>query len=120
MSVSVCLLVKVMLHYSAFQPLERRFALFCSTKISFAQPTLAMAYTENFHWGRGHAVAYGGHFYFLSAVCDVIIARHIPVSKPMFWRSLLTQHAYSSTHTLLISCVITLNINYQRIRRKYT
>ena len=32
----------------------------------------------------------------------------------MFWRSLLTHYAYSSTRTLLILCVIALNINYQR------
>jgi len=70
--------------------------------------------------GEGvHSVAYSGHFYFLSAVCDVILGSHIPVSKSMFWRSLLTQYAYSSTHTLLISCVIALNINYQRCKLGY-
>jgi len=31
------------------------------------------------------------------AVCDVIISRHIHVCKPMFWWSVLTQHAYSGT-----------------------
>ena len=45
--------------------------------------------------------------------CDFTIWRHIHVSKPTFWRSLLTQYAYSSTRTLLTLCVITLNINYQ-------
>jgi len=30
------------MYLSAFQPLERRFTLFCLTKISFAQPTLGL------------------------------------------------------------------------------
>jgi len=47
-----------------------------------------VAYAENFHGGFLSA-AYGGHFYFVCAVCDVIIRRHIHVSKPTFWRSLL-------------------------------
>jgi len=34
-------------------------------------------------------VAYGGHFYLMCAVCDVTIWRHIHVSKPTFWWSLL-------------------------------
>jgi len=33
------ILSNVMFYSSAFQPFQRRFALFCSTKISFAQPT---------------------------------------------------------------------------------
>jgi len=37
-----------------------------------------------------HSVAYGGHLYLGFALCDVTIWRHIPVSKPTFWRSLLT------------------------------
>ena len=45
-------------------------------------------------------------------------------AKMLVWRSLLTQYAYSSTCTLLILCVIALNINYQSsklgYRRKYT
>jgi len=36
-------------------------------------------------------VAYGDHFYFVSTVHDVTIGHHIHVSKPTFWRSLLTQ-----------------------------
>jgi len=44
---------------------------------------------RKFSWGF-HSVAYGGHFYFVSAVCDVTIKRHIHVSKPTFWRILLT------------------------------
>ena len=40
--------------------------------------------------------------------------RHIYVSKPTFWRSLLTHYAYSSARTLLILCVIALNINHHR------
>jgi len=36
-----------------------------------------------------HSVAYGGHLYLVCALCDVTIWRHIHVSKPTFWRSLL-------------------------------
>jgi len=32
--------------------------------------------------GGVHSVAYGGRFYFVSAVYDVTIGRHIHVSKP--------------------------------------
>jgi len=59
-------------------------------------------------------VAYGDHLYLECAVCDVTISRHIPVSKSTFWQNMLTHYAYSSTRTLLILCVIALNINYQR------
>jgi len=68
---------------------------------------------------RFHSVAYGGHLYLVCAVCDVTIWRHIHVYKPTFWRSLLTQYAYSSTRILLILCVIALNINYQRSKLGY-
>ena len=71
----------------------------------------AVACAENFHGGF-HSVAYGGHLYLVWAVCDVTISRHIHVSKPTFWRSLLTLYAYFSTSTPLIVCVIALNINY--------
>ena len=37
-----------------------------------------------------HSVAYGGHLYLVCAVCNVTIWRHIHVSKPTFWRNLLT------------------------------
>jgi len=43
---------------------------------------------RKFSWGF-HSVAYGGHLYLVCAVCDVTIWRHIRVSKPTFWRSLL-------------------------------
>jgi len=64
-------------------------------------------------------VEYGGHLYFVCAVCDITISCHIHVSKPTFWRSLLTQCAYSSTRTLLILYVIALNIDYQRFKLGY-
>jgi len=48
-----------------------------------------MAYAENFHGGV-HSVAYGGHLYLVCAICDVTIGRHNHISKPMFWRSLIT------------------------------
>jgi len=72
-----------------------------------------VAYAENFHGGF-HSVARGVHLYLVCAVCDVTIWRHIYVSKPTFWRSLLTHYAYSSARTLLILCVMALNINYHR------
>ena len=43
--------------------------------------------------------------------------RHIHVSKPTFWRSLMTKYTYSSTRTLLRLCVVALNANYQRSKR---
>ena len=43
------------------------------------------------------AVAYGGHCYWIYAVCDVTIWRHIHVCNPTFRRSLLTQRADSGT-----------------------
>jgi len=49
----------------------------------------AAAYAENFHGGF-HTVAYGGHLQLVCALCDVIIWRHIHVSKPTFWRIFLT------------------------------
>jgi len=77
----------------------------------------SMVYAENFHGGsiQWHIVV----ICIWCAVCDVTIWRHIHVSRPTFWRSLLTKYAYSSTRTLLILCVIALNINYQRSRLGY-
>ena len=45
--------------------------------------------TQKIFMGRFHSVAYGGHLYLMCAVCDVIIWRHIHVSKPTFWRNLI-------------------------------
>ena len=45
---------------------------------------------RKFSWGRFHSVAYGDYLYLVWAVCDVTIWRHNHVSKPTFWRSLLT------------------------------
>jgi len=59
------------------------------------------------------------HFYFVCAVCDVTIWSYIHFSKPTFWWSWLTQYAYSSTRTVLILCVIALNINNQRPKLDY-
>jgi len=67
----------------------------------------------NFH-GVFHSWACGGRLYLVYVVCDVTIWRRIHVSKPTFWRGLLTHCAYSSTRTLLILCGIALNISYQR------
>jgi len=76
-------------------------------------------HTQKFFMGSFHSVAYGGHLYLVWAICDVTIRRHVRVSKSTFWRSLLTQYAYSFTRTLHISCVIALNLNYQRYRLGY-
>jgi len=43
---------------------------------------------RKFSWGF-HSVACGVHLYLVYAVSDVTIWRHIYVSKPTFWRSLL-------------------------------
>jgi len=40
---------------------------------------------------------YGGHCYWIYAICDVTIWRHIHICKPTFCQTLLTQHAYSGT-----------------------
>jgi len=66
-----------------------------------------------------HCVVHGGHLYLQCAVCDVTILRHIHVSKPTFWRSLLTQYAYYSARALFILYVIALNINYERSKLGY-
>jgi len=50
--------------------------------------TYSEAYAENFHGGV-HSVAYDCHLYLVCAVCDVTILRHVHVSTPTFWRSLL-------------------------------
>jgi len=44
---------------------------------------------RKFSWLALHSVPYGGYLYLVCAVCDVTIWRHIPVSKPTFWRSSL-------------------------------
>jgi len=77
-----------------------------------------VAYAENFNRGV-RWVAHGGHLHLECAVCDVTIWRHTYVSKPTFWRSLLTQYAYSSTRNLLISYVIARNISYQLLKLGY-
>jgi len=94
--------------------LERLFS--CNSESITAASVVA--YAHNFHRGF-HSVAYGGHLCLVCAVCDVTVWRHIHVSKPTFWRSLLTEYAYFSASTPLISCVIALNINYQRSKLGY-
>jgi len=46
--------------------------------------------TQKLFMGGFHSVAQGSHLYLVCAVCDVTKWRHSPVSKPTFWRSLLT------------------------------
>jgi len=61
------------------------------------------------------AVAHGDH-YLICAVCDVTISPHIHVCKPTVWRSLLTQHTYYSTRTLLIRCTVyVMSCNEQKL-----
>jgi len=50
------------------------------------------------------------------AVCDVTIGRHITVSKPTFWRNLLTYYAYSSTRTPLNLCVTEYKLSTLQVR----
>jgi len=47
-----------------------------------------VAYAENFQGGF-RSVANSGHLFLVCAVCDVTIWRHIHISRPTFWRSLL-------------------------------
>jgi len=58
-------------------------------ELSFVVKFLSVAYAENFREGF-HSVAYGGHLFVVCRLCDVTIWSHIHVSKPTFWRSLLT------------------------------
>jgi len=44
---------------------------------------------RKFWWEWFHSAAYGGHLCLVCAVCDVTIWRHIHISKPIVWRSLL-------------------------------
>jgi len=80
--------------------------------------SLAVAYTKKLHGGF-LSVAYGGYLYLVCAICDVTIWRHVHAFKLMFWRSVLTRYAYSSTQTPLNLFVIALNTNYQRSRLGY-
>ena len=58
---------------------------------------------RKFSWGV-HSVAYGGHLYLVCAVCDSTIWRDIHVSKPTFWRSLLTICIFLYTHSSYFKC----------------
>jgi len=58
-------------------------------RLATTQDRETVAHTENFNGGI-HSVAYGGHLYLVCAVCNVTLLRHIHVSQPTFWRSLLT------------------------------
>jgi len=49
--------------------------------------TSASGVRRKFSWGV-HSVAY--QLCLVRAVCDITIRRHIHVSKPTFWQSLLT------------------------------
>jgi len=50
---------------------------------------LSSGVRRKFASGRFHSVAYGGHLSLVCGLCEVTIWRHIHVSKPPFWRSLL-------------------------------
>jgi len=50
---------------------------------------------RKFLWVVFHSLACGGHLYLVCARCDVTNWRHIHVSKPTFWRTLLTQYAWA-------------------------
>ena len=80
---------------------------------------LPVAYAENFHGGGILSVAHGGHLYLVRAVCHVTIWRHVHVSRPTFWRSLLTKYAYSSIHTSFRCMCHCTKYNYQPSRLWY-
>jgi len=63
----------------------------------------------------GIAMAYSDHCYWIYVVCDVTIWRHVHVCKPTLWRSLLTQHAYYSTRTLLTRCCTMCHCNEYKL-----
>jgi len=46
--------------------------------------------TQKIFMGGFRSVAYGGRLFVVCVLCDVTIWRYIHVSKPTFWRSLLT------------------------------
>jgi len=46
--------------------------------------------TQKIFMGGFHSVAYGGYLFLVCGLCDVTSWRYIHVSKPTFWRSLLT------------------------------
>jgi len=71
---------------------------------------------RKFSWGGFHSVAYGGHFHLVCGLCDVTILRHLHVSRPTFWRSVLTYESYLSKRTPLILCVIALNTNLSALQ----
>jgi len=48
------------------------------------------------------AVPYGGHCYWICALCNVTFWCHINISKSTFWRSLLSQSVYYSTRSLIL------------------
>jgi len=60
-------------------------------------------------------MAYGGRCYWMYTVRDVKLWRHIHVFKPTLWRSLLTQHVYYSTHTLLTRCCTMFHCNQHKL-----
>jgi len=51
-------------------------------------------------------------------IYDVTKWRHIHVCKPLFWRSLLTQHAYYSTCTLLTRCYTMCPLSALQVRKQ--
>jgi len=73
-------------YYCELQTIESELDLNCPQ----LRLRCSVAYAENFHEG----VSFSG--------------------IPTFWRSFLKLYAYSSTRTVIISCVIALDISYQR------
>ena len=51
---------------------------------------LSSSVRRKFSWGGFGSRSYGGYLFSVWTVCDVTIWRHFHVSKPTFWRSLLT------------------------------
>ena len=67
----------------------RTTSLPCSINVSFGTCDFS-GVRRKFSWGGFGSGSNGVHLYLVFAVCDVTIWRHFHVSKPTFWRSLLT------------------------------
>jgi len=78
---------------------------------------LSRGVRRKFSWGGFGSGSYGGHLYLVCAVCDVTIWRHVPNQR--FGEVCWHNNAYFSTRAPLISCVIALNVNYQRSKLGY-
>ena len=64
-------------------------------------------------------MAYVGNCYWIYAVCDIRMWRHIHACNLPLWRSLLTLHAYYFTCTLLARCCRMCPCNEHKLSALY-